>query len=307
MALATLVQGSAGLEVENLQRALNYHLPTEFPLLVPDRIFGPKTRARVITFQRAHDLKPDAIVGPKTRQALYTFVEPKHYLVLRTQTAAKKVHASLPVSDSRLPPAPRPLELRWPPYPTMRVPIPKDVLTFPLFQPIPYFRIDPQVHLWLRTMPFEVEKGTRMSFRDPEIKKPAGFVYFEIMARIWSAPINRKLTASAGMAFGGEKRLSNGTAEMTLSAVIGVEAHDLVTAGPVDIMNFQLEAQVEKSTGQKPVDMSATFEVGPTIETDDKRFSFHIGGYLGIKSNGKETDFDAGAKVWGSMRFGGPF
>ena len=36
MALATLVQGSTGLEVKNLQRALNYHLPEDLPRLNVD-------------------------------------------------------------------------------------------------------------------------------------------------------------------------------------------------------------------------------------------------------------------------------
>lgn len=56
--------GSRGEDVENLQRALNEHIPS--PMLAVDGIFGPKTLAAVYSFQRAHKLAVDGIVGPKT-------------------------------------------------------------------------------------------------------------------------------------------------------------------------------------------------------------------------------------------------
>ena len=82
--VVTLVQGSVGPEVKNLQRALNFHIRNEIPPLTVDSIFGPKTKARLTTFQRTHNLKPDAIVGPKTRAALYSFVQMKPALILQT-------------------------------------------------------------------------------------------------------------------------------------------------------------------------------------------------------------------------------
>ena len=59
--ILTLRQGSKGAEVKCLQTKLN---------ITSDGIFGPKTKAAVILFQKNHNLVPDGIVGPKTRGAL---------------------------------------------------------------------------------------------------------------------------------------------------------------------------------------------------------------------------------------------
>jgi hypothetical protein len=305
MPLATLVQGSTGLEVKNLQRALNYHLPEELPALVVDGIFGPKTRARLITFQRAYNLKPDAIVGPKTQQALYSFVVLRHFLAPRTHCCDTRLRGNRLVGDSPLPPMPPLPQLRMPEYPGMRVPVPQDVLTFPLFQPIPHFKLDPQFQLWLRTKPFEVEAGSRLVFRKPTKEdKPGGEVFIEATARVWSAPIiGEKVKASAGLGFGGETRVTDGRTETVLFAVVKVEVQDLVTIGPVDIFTLQAEGAFEKPTDKKPVDMSATLSAGPTIETKDKRGSFGIGGYIQYKTDGDEHDLSFGVFGKGAIRF----
>lgn len=64
---------SQGLQVRQLQELLNSVL-TEQPLLKVDGIFGPKTQARVIAFQKQAKLAPDGIVGPKTTKALVVSV-----------------------------------------------------------------------------------------------------------------------------------------------------------------------------------------------------------------------------------------
>jgi peptidoglycan hydrolase-like protein with peptidoglycan-binding domain len=72
---AFLKQGSQGPDVRRLQEALNaIKLPpipglANQPLQV-DGIFGPKTRGRVIQFQKTAGLDADGIVGPKTANAL---------------------------------------------------------------------------------------------------------------------------------------------------------------------------------------------------------------------------------------------
>ncbi len=53
--------GSRGTAVERLQRALGIRA---------DGVFGPETRAAVVSFQKRHRLAPDGIVGPQTRAAL---------------------------------------------------------------------------------------------------------------------------------------------------------------------------------------------------------------------------------------------
>lgn len=81
--------GMTGQDVAGVQRLLNYHLPLpRFAPLVPDGIFGPKTRQRVIDFQTLNkaylskmpvkeedgverkDLAIDGIVGPNTGRVL---------------------------------------------------------------------------------------------------------------------------------------------------------------------------------------------------------------------------------------------
>jgi hypothetical protein len=65
-AVTVLEKGSTGQEVTNLQVALNSQLPTVCPPLVVDGIFGPKTKARTIEFQKQYELLVDGIVGPQT-------------------------------------------------------------------------------------------------------------------------------------------------------------------------------------------------------------------------------------------------
>ncbi|HUE81405.1 MAG TPA: peptidoglycan-binding domain-containing protein [Pyrinomonadaceae bacterium] len=69
-----LKQGSSGPQVKAVQDVLNFHIRRLGPLKV-DGIFGPKTRARVIEFQRVNKLKPDGIVGPLTNAQLFEVTE----------------------------------------------------------------------------------------------------------------------------------------------------------------------------------------------------------------------------------------
>jgi hypothetical protein len=305
MALATLVQGSTGPEVRNLQRALNYHLPEELPALNVDGIFGPKTQARLVKFQRAYDLKADAIVGPKTQQALYSFVVLTHYLLPRTYAAYAPVRSLAMVGDGPLPPMPPLPQLRMPPFPTMRLPIPRGIASSPLFQSIPQLKLDPQFELWLRTRPFEVEVGTSMVFRKPtQEDKPGGEVSIEATARVWSAPIlSDKVKASGVLGFAGETRVTDGHTETSLFVAARVEVENLATKGPVDILHLQVEGALKKGLDQKPVDMTATIEAGPSIETKDKRFQFNAGGYLELKTNGDEHAVSGGVFIKGAVRF----
>ncbi len=69
MANASLKVGSAGAPVRELQGVLNHVVPLS-PNLIQDGIFGPKTRERVIAFQKKAGLVADGIVGPRTGTAL---------------------------------------------------------------------------------------------------------------------------------------------------------------------------------------------------------------------------------------------
>ena len=66
-----LRQGSSGPAVKNLQVLLNFHLSgVASPPLVPDAIFGSKTREAVLLFQKLNQIAVDGIVGPETRSVL---------------------------------------------------------------------------------------------------------------------------------------------------------------------------------------------------------------------------------------------
>jgi peptidoglycan hydrolase-like protein with peptidoglycan-binding domain len=58
-------QGAQGADVRAVQDVLNFQIRRFEPLVV-DGVFGPKTHARVVEFQRVNGLKPDGFVGPNT-------------------------------------------------------------------------------------------------------------------------------------------------------------------------------------------------------------------------------------------------
>lgn len=61
--------GSAGAEIERLQKLLNAKFPL-YSKLVVDGEFGPATKAVIEEFQRRSGLEVDGVVGPATRGAL---------------------------------------------------------------------------------------------------------------------------------------------------------------------------------------------------------------------------------------------
>src|SRR5271165_3149973 len=77
-----LSRGLRGPDVKVVQDALNYRRQPFDEELVPDGVFGSKTRAAVVAFQNRHDLQPDGIVGPKTRQSLFPLLTFTSYLAV---------------------------------------------------------------------------------------------------------------------------------------------------------------------------------------------------------------------------------
>jgi hypothetical protein len=65
-----LKQGSTGPDVKQVQQSLNKVAGSKLPKLVEDAVFGPKTRARVVEFQKSRGILADGIVGLQTRAAL---------------------------------------------------------------------------------------------------------------------------------------------------------------------------------------------------------------------------------------------
>ena len=64
-----LYDGMSGQDVRQLQERLNRAVPP-VPALKVDGIFGPKTKASVLAFQKAHNLMTDGLVGPDTSSVL---------------------------------------------------------------------------------------------------------------------------------------------------------------------------------------------------------------------------------------------
>lgn len=62
----TIRRGSRGKDVEDLQSRLKSNYALYAGKLAVDGVFGPKTEAAVLEFQRRADLVRDGIVGPKT-------------------------------------------------------------------------------------------------------------------------------------------------------------------------------------------------------------------------------------------------
>jgi hypothetical protein len=217
MALALLVQGSVGPDVANLQRALNYHLPAALPALAVDSIFGSKTRARLIEFQKKFGLKPDAIVGPKTQRALYAFVTCSHHLLIHHVREAA-TDRRFAVGDG-LAPSPSPSVL--PPLPRMQLPFPKPFQVPAVMRP-PRLELDPNLVRFLLTRPFEVTAGTTMEFnRNKKESKVSGFIDLE--ANVWSAPIGDHIEVGASTGVGVETRVTDGQTEFHMFSIMKAE------------------------------------------------------------------------------------
>lgn len=70
--MTTLRKGSRGAEVKQLQQLIG---------VTADGIFGDKTRAAVIEYQRAHNLTPDGIVGARTWAVLRGGADPRDIII----------------------------------------------------------------------------------------------------------------------------------------------------------------------------------------------------------------------------------
>jgi hypothetical protein len=79
-----LTRGCTGLDVKELQAALNFHVRGPATPLATDGIFGPLTDARVRDFQKRAGVAVDGDVGPITVGALYrTLLVPVEAVVKR--------------------------------------------------------------------------------------------------------------------------------------------------------------------------------------------------------------------------------
>lgn len=71
MATELLRKGASGIDVKQVQNALNFHLAAKLAPIRADSMFGPVTEGRVQEFQRRNRLTADGVVGPITRAKLF--------------------------------------------------------------------------------------------------------------------------------------------------------------------------------------------------------------------------------------------
>lgn len=296
MSLAVLREGARGADVKNVQHALDYHMPNVVPPLVQDGIFGPKTKARTIAFQKANDLTVDGIVGPETRKALFAFVTITHHILPSRRPVGASIRQAQPVNFQFTPP-PGPL----PPMPRLQLTFPEP---FRLPSQVKQFtlELDPNLLAFLKTRPFEIGAGTKMVFRSD--KPGAGVAFLDVQATIWSKPLGKKVEVGLATGVGFEHRINDGKFETSVVVLAKVEVKDILKLGPVDIANLQLEGGLSGTPGSKePADMVGTVKLGPKIETRNGRFSFGAGGYLDYSFNGIDHEIVGGVHVEGAFRF----
>jgi peptidoglycan hydrolase-like protein with peptidoglycan-binding domain len=94
-------QGMRGEDVRAVQDVLNFHI-RRFQSLAVDGVFGPKTHAQVVEFQKANGLTPDGLVGPITLSKLFEEEVVPFSLALVPQAAANRRQGGFGLQPPRL-------------------------------------------------------------------------------------------------------------------------------------------------------------------------------------------------------------
>jgi hypothetical protein len=108
----TLSQGMTGQEVRALQDVLNFHIRRGEALKV-DGIFGRKTHARVLEFQKVNGLQVDGLVGPRTEGQLFEVTELPLPILFMPRLQLPPLQFGTPGSSGIKPPRLIP-PLQWP-------------------------------------------------------------------------------------------------------------------------------------------------------------------------------------------------
>lgn len=283
--MTLLVEGSTGQAVRNAQTALNYHLPDAQPPLVVDGIFGPKTKARVLQFQRENDyLKVDAIIGPRTSEALYTFVDFSFHIITVTTRDGG--------GDTREGAAP----FRWPrpgkDWPRIDPPLlPRIPFKFPKIVPPvpglllgrPRLKLDPLFLFLRKRLKFDLGMGMEASIQK---NVTTGAVDADIVVladgklTVWSKPINRHLSFSGGGGIVVEHRLvPNPTTAISGYVFAKAEIKPFKAIGPFDIAKIEAGLQFGGALGpnRPPPDLTVSVCVGPEVAALKGKFTFGAG------------------------------
>jgi Putative peptidoglycan binding domain len=300
--MATLIQGSVGQEVKNLQTALNYHLPNAAPLLKGDGIFGPRTRERVLQFQNKHQLKADGIVGPKTHGALYCFVRPYAHMFVASYRSDDRASRVMAVRDA-------PSPARLPPIPRMQLQFPQPFRAPPVLQP-PRLEIDPRLLLLARRTKFELEAGQETSFTTDlgtgKTKREV-VLFSDLSGTIWSQPFGEHVKISAGGGVIVEHRVKpDAHTEAHFYVFTKAEVVDILKIGPLDLFKLEPEAKASgKLGGNEPPEVSASVSAGPDVEVKAGKVTISVGArvWAEYKSNGVTHSLGGGGAVLGTFQW----
>ncbi len=265
--MKTLITGSVGPEVRNLQEALNFQLPLETPPLKPDGIFGPLTKARLERYQKIRQLKKiDGIAGPETNAALYHFIGVSSHVLAPPAGSRRSLVArppafafgDVPRADPVLPPI-GPFQL---PFPTPFRPSAPPGPLIPL----------PQLTLGLST-PFELSAGVQRTFaRSLSHNKPDNSVslFSDVQFSFWKRPLGKHVETSLGGGFFLEREVgADPKTSFRAGILVKAELVDVVKIGPLDLLKLIVEHKTS-TTVTGPIELNSSIEVGvnPTVEVN---------------------------------------
>ncbi|HLJ50056.1 MAG TPA: peptidoglycan-binding domain-containing protein [Bryobacteraceae bacterium] len=152
--LRNLSIGMRGPDVLAVQQGLNIRKQPQDRALVEDGVFGAKTQAAVLAFQRRNNLTVDGVVGPRTRAAIFPLavVTVRAFGMRLRQPSLLSFGQSQPTTPTFNPfilPPLSPTILGYQPlsYPNLTTPIATPLLAppplLPLTLPIHHFEISP--------------------------------------------------------------------------------------------------------------------------------------------------------------------
>lgn len=182
----TLSQGMTGQDVRALQDVLNFHIRRGEALKV-DGIFGPRTHARVLEFQKVNGLQVDGLVGPRTEGQLFEVTELPLPILFMPRLQLPRLQFATPGSSRIQPPRLIP-PLQWP-GPPMPPPFPvafsKPVSLFPNS-----FAVLPELSGPANALGLKITVPTRKDPADPSVRSRKAIV--ELIDEL---PVNSKFKA----------------------------------------------------------------------------------------------------------------
>ena len=268
--MGNLKKGCTGQDVRNLQIALNYQLPEAFPPLVIDGIFGPKTKARTIEFQKQNDLLVDGVVGAETHGGLYTFVRSVHHVVIVKRPMKQDASFSPGMVGSPFEP-PRRRPFHFPAAP----------LRLPQFG-----KLSGLIDSISKNIKVAGETGYEASFQhDPRKHETESEIAFvsNATATLWTRPIRDKLLLGLGNGFAYSQVLKlHGEHELSYNVFGRLQLIDLFKESKPFDLPLLAELRMSLPFGHPPT-FSALLGAGPEITLLRGLLTIGVGGWFQYK------------------------